>query len=238
MLLGSLDILFSDPASFIIIIATFLVTGGLALVICITIHEASHAYVSYLLGDMTAKNLGRLSLNPLRHLDPMGSALLILVGFGWGKPVPVNPYYIRGDKRRGMTMVAGAGPMSNLLLAFTLGLPIRFGLIDWHSPFFIRGLSFSNLPNLFLDLVGFIIFFNIMLALFNLLPLFPLDGSKIARGLLPLSMSPYISKVEAAGPALLISLIMIDWITGLNIIWGIIRPLADVVALLLIGNTF
>jgi Zn-dependent protease len=238
MLLGSLDILFHDPLSFLNILATFIATGGLALILCITIHEFSHAYAASFLGDMTAKNLGRLSLNPIRHLDPMGTALLVLVGFGWGKPVPVNPHFIRGDKKRGMTIIASAGPLSNLSIALAFGIPIRLGLIPWHSPFYFIGITDFNPINLILDLIGFVVFFNIMLALFNLLPLFPLDGAKIARGLLPDSMAGQISKIESIGPILLLGLIMVDWLTGLNIIWGVLRPLSDMVALLLTGNTF
>ena len=237
MLLRSLDILFDDPAAFVVVVATFLATGGVALLIGITVHEFSHAAAAYRLGDMTAKRLGRLSLNPIRHLDPMGTAMLLLVGFGWGKPVPVNPNFLRNDTRKSMSLVASAGPMANVITAFACGLPIRMGLVSWHSPFSFRGLTGASPGDLLVDLLGFIIFFNIILAVFNLIPLFPLDGSKIVGGILPQSIAATLARWEATGPAILMTIIMIDWFTGLNLLWGVLRPLVDVVGLMVIGRS-
>jgi len=237
MLLRYMDLLFRDPASFILVFATFLATSGVALLIAITVHEGSHAAVAYRLGDSTGKRLGRLSLNPLRHLDPMGTLMLLLVGFGWGKPVPVNPHFLRYGAR-GMSMVAAAGPVSNVITAAVFALPVRMGLVPWHSPFAFRGLLQGEGPGgLLADLLGFVIFFNIILAVFNLIPLFPLDGSKVAVGILPSSMASTIARWEAAGPAILMIVIMVDWVTNLNLIWGVLQPMADVVGLLVLGHT-
>ncbi|MBI2856208.1 MAG: site-2 protease family protein [Chloroflexi bacterium] len=219
------------------IVVTFLATAGVALLIGITVHEFSHAAAAYRLGDPTARHLGRLSLNPVRHLDPMGTAMLLLVGFGWGKPVPVSPRFLRNDTRKSMSLVASAGPMANVITALACGLPIRMGLLSWHSPFSFRGLRGASPEDLLVDLLGFVIFFNIILAVFNLIPLSPLDGSKIAAGVLPASMAATLARWDATGPAILMAIIMIDWFTGLNLLWGVLGPLADVVGLIAIGRS-
>ena len=146
--------LISNPIQFI----GFLV----ALLIAITIHEFSHAWVAYLYGDATAKSQGRLTLNPLAHLDPLGTIFLFIAGFGWGKPVQVNPQNFANPKLDNLT-VSLAGPISNLFLAIVLGLVYRF----------------VNLPTLFEQFFVLTIFFNLVLMIFNLLPIPPLDGSKI-----------------------------------------------------------
>ena len=236
MLLQSIDILFNDPASFIPVVSAFLATSGIALLIAITVHECSHAAVAYGLGDDTAKRLGRLSLNPVRHLDPTGTVMLLLVGFGWGKPVPVNPYRLRNGAR-GVSMVSAAGPLSNVITAAIFAIPVRAGLVPWSSPFSFRGLQGQGLEGVIADLLGFVIFFNIILAVFNLIPLSPLDGSKVAIGILPRSMSTTLARWEASGPALLLVIIMLDWFTGLNLLWGVLHPMANVVGLLVLGRT-
>lgn len=146
--------LISDPLQFLEFI--------IALLVAITIHEASHAGVAYLYGDATAKMQGRLTLNPIAHLDPWGTIFLLLAGFGWGKPVPVNPNNFHNPKLDNLT-VALAGPISNLLLATILGLVLRF----------------INLPESINQLFVITIFFNLVLMIFNLIPIPPLDGSKI-----------------------------------------------------------
>lgn len=133
-----------------------------ALIIALTIHEAAHAYMANLLGDNTAKLMGRLTLNPLAHLDLWGSILMLLVGFGWGKPVMVDIRKFENPKMDNLT-VSLAGPLSNFLLAIILGLMIRFLPL---SPILQTGLSIG-------------VFFNLTLMIFNLLPIPPLDGSKI-----------------------------------------------------------
>jgi Zn-dependent protease len=236
MLLRSLDLLFKDPGTFVTVFSTFLATSGVALLVAITVHEFSHAAVAYSLGDLTAKRLGRLSLNPIRHLDPMGTIMLLMVGFGWGKPVPVNPYNLRNGSRRGMSIVSAAGPVANLVTAAIFALPIRIGLVSWHSPFIFRGLQDQGPGSLLADLLGFVIFFNIILAIFNLIPLFPLDGSKVAIGFLPPRLANTFARWEASGPAILLGIIMLDWVTDLNLLWGVLRPLVNMVGLIVLGH--
>ncbi len=236
MFLQSIDILLQDPIVFIRVFSSFLATAGTALLLAITIHEFSHALIAYNLGDSTAHKLGRLSLNPIKHLDPMGSMMLILVGFGWGKPVPVNPYNLRNGSKNGMSMVSLAGPLSNLITAAICSIPIRLNILDWHSPFRFTGLAGSGPMELLSTILGFMIFYNLILAIFNLIPLYPLDGSKILIGILPSNTASTFSRWEPAGPAILLSIIMIDWITGLNILWSFLAPITDMLVFILLGQ--
>jgi len=142
-------------------------------VFSISVHECAHAYSAYLLGDPTAKNQGRITLNPLKHLDPLGTLMIFLINFGWAKPTPVNPIYFK-DRKKGVMLCSLAGPMSNLLLAIILAFPYvylrnSYGIIS-NNLRFILGVGFS---------------LNVVLAIFNMLPIPPLDGSKIFSGILP-----------------------------------------------------
>lgn len=237
MLLGSLDLLFSDPLAFLRLFPIILATMGFALLLGITVHEFSHALVAYSLGDLTAKRLGRLSLNPIRHLDPMGTALLVIVGFGWGKPVPINPYALRRG-RQGMAAVAAAGPLSNVITASLFTIPIRAGGLAWHSPFFFSASFQTGINGFLADLVGFIIFFNIILAVFNLLPFFPLDGSRVVLGLLPRDLGRTFARLETHGPVLLLMVIALDVITGAGILSRIMIPVVNYVGHVIIGQGF
>jgi Zn-dependent protease len=147
----------------------------IVLIFSIIIHEISHGYVAELLGDPTARLQGRLTLNPLKHIDPVGSILVPIVTafsgftFGWAKPVPYNPYNLK-NRRSGELLIAAAGPASNFLIAFVFGLFIRFGI----------GGSIT-----FLELCAYIVIINISLGIFNLIPFPPLDGSKILFAAFP-----------------------------------------------------
>lgn len=163
-----------------------------AILIALTIHEYSHGMVAYLLGDPTPKQQGRLTLNPLPHLDPLGTLMLLVAKFGWAKPVQVNPYYFRGNKQRGMLLVALAGPASNLLVALLGG--ILYNL-------FVTQPYLSNFLIILISL-------NVYLAIFNLLPVPPLDGSKILLGILPRSMHEAVYSLESYGPIILLLLII------------------------------
>lgn len=232
MLLWNLPILFRDPLFFV-----FLVTGTVvALLVAITVHEFSHALIAFRLGDSTALRLGRLSLNPLAHLDPAGTVLLFLVGFGWGKPVPVNPYFLTGGARAGMAVVALAGPLSNLLTAAVFALPVRLGVMAWHSPFSYRLFAQVNPQWLIADIIGLIVFYNLILAAFNLIPLAPLDGFKVALGILPKEISSSYAKLEQYGPAILFAVIGLGYFTDLNVLWGVLGPLVNAFAFLLVGR--
>jgi Zn-dependent protease len=174
--------LFSDPF--------FFFAWAVAFLIGLTIHEFSHALVAYKLGDSTAKYAGRITLNPLAHLDLFGTILLFVVGFGWGKPVPFNPYNLR-DQKYGPLLIAIAGPLSNLIIAIVFGLALRFFV------------AYEMAYGLIL-LFSVIVFLNIILAVFNLLPIPPLDGSKILFALLPDSMNDLKMTLERYGLFILI----------------------------------
>ncbi len=237
MLLGNLDLLFSDPLAFLRILPVLAFTVGLALLVAITIHEFSHSLAAYLLGDSTSKRLGRMSLNPIRHLDPAGSALFFLVGFGWGKPVPVDDRALRGG-RRAMAIVSGAGPVSNLLTAVAFTLPIKLGLLDWPFRLFTTRLLEDGLEGFLARTVATIVLFSIILAVFNLIPLAPLDGSGVAAGLLPASMARSFARFQQYGPPLLMLAIMSDILFGVGIIRSVINPVINYLGTVIVGQSF
>jgi Zn-dependent protease len=151
------------------------------LILSVVIHEVSHGFVANILGDGTARHAGRLTLNPLKHLDPMGSFIIPMLTyfgggfiFGWAKPVPYNPYNLK-DQKWGEAKVAAAGPLSNLLIALVFGLILRFGIAD-------------ALGSASLEMLHLIIYLNLILAVFNLVPIPPLDGSKVLFSILPYHM--------------------------------------------------
>ena len=204
MLLSELDLLQHDPMAWVIA----LISVVTSLIVGITIHEASHAASAFALGDKTAQHHGRLTLNPLRHLDPIGSIMILLVNFGWGKPTPVNPFNLAGG-RRSMSIVALAGPCSNLLLGFILGIPIRLSMIPDYSYTF--------------DFFIWMVFINTALAIFNMLPIPPLDGFRFALGLAPANTLPVLAKVERFGPLALFAVIGLEWL-GIPIISRLLYP--------------
>ena len=186
-----------------------------SLLIAIDVHEFAHAWMANELGDPTARYQGRLSLNPLVHLDPMGTMMMLFsvlsgFGIGWGKPVPVNPLYLRRGPRVGMGMVAAAGPVSNLILAAMVAVPIRLGLpLPW------------SLLNLLLILISV----NISIALFNLLPLPPLDGASILRGIISTirarwayQVSDVLDRMQVQGPMIFLLLIIVDQVLPISIL--------------------
>ena len=172
-----ISLLTTQPSVFILLAA--------ALILSLTVHEFAHAFVSDKLGDPTAKSLGRVTLNPLAHLDPLGTALLLFAGFGWGKPVPFNPNYLKNPKRDA-ALISFAGPAANFILAAFFALTLKL----------LAGTGVLN------DLTGgflyLTVFYNLVLGIFNLLPIHPLDGFKVVNGFLPerlsyqwLQMAPY-----------------------------------------------
>ena len=236
MLLRYLDLLFADPERFLQAVALFLATGGVALLVGITVHEFSHAWVADRMGDPTARRQGRLTLNPLAHLDPLGTLMLVLVGFGWGRPVPVNPWNLGRDPLKGHALVALAGPASNLLTAFLVGLAVRADLVPWRSPFFLLRSPFASPEEYLAVLAGFLVLYSLVLAVFNLVPLFPLDGSRVLLGLLPRDLALSYARWEAMGPGLLLLLIFLDWFAGLNLLGRFLFGASDLLARLLVGR--
>ncbi len=175
-----------DPVGFIAFV--------IAIVLGITVHEFMHAYAAHRLGDDTARLLGRLSLNPMAHLDPFGTLLLVLAGFGYGKPVPFNESRLRTTL--GVTFVALAGPLANLALAALCALPLRFG-------------SASLLGDAYVEILGAVVLWNCVLAIFNLVPIPPLDGANVVYGLLSPRHQYSWRTYQQYGPFLLLFILLL-----------------------------
>lgn len=168
------------------------------LLFSLSFHEYSHGRVAYMLGDPTPMNAGRITLNPLAHLDPMGALVLIITRrFGWAKPVPVNPSYFQ-NPRQGMMYVGLAGPLANLLLAFLFSLLFRLFRTSYVISL-LHSLGGNNLIFLVRDFLSLSLMVNVALAIFNLLPLPPLDGSRILQGILPREYDTLFAQMEQYG---------------------------------------
>ena len=190
MLINLIQGLISGQDNFKSVLIQLLITIPIVL-ISLTVHEFSHGYASYLLGDNTARNYGRLTLNPLKHLDPIGTLCMLLFGFGWAKPCPVNPRYYK-HPRSGMAITAAAGPLSNIILAFlNLIFMNLVGIIPVSGEGF--GTTIVSVAYLFFYLMSVM---NIYLAVFNLIPVPPLDGSRILFIFLPTKIYFGIMKYE------------------------------------------
>lgn len=180
-----------------------LIARAIVLLIAFTIHELAHAVTADFLGDPTPRNMGRITLNPLKHLDPIGTILLLIAGFGWAKPVMVNPMNMRGNPRTAMAIVAIAGPASNIILAGLAAIPFQLGLVQF---------SFSPPEGTFFS-AGFLlsefIWINLILAFFNLIPVPPLDGSKILFAILPAELAYRLQPIQQFGFLILMAIVFI-----------------------------
>lgn len=215
----------SDPLGAILQLFVFLVS----LVIAISVHEFSHALVATKLGDPTPRRMGRLTLHPLAHLDPIGTIMILLAGFGWGKPVQVYAGNLRPGVRSGMALVSLAGPMSNFMMAVVFAIAIRsLDVVPSSSAFRLDALLGSFL----LSAMGL----NLVLGIFNLLPVAPLDGFKVALGLLPRNAANSFGKLERYGPAILMLVILYDvLLPGRGILSAILGPVLSFLVRALIG---
>ncbi|OEU63150.1 MAG: peptidase [Desulfuromonadales bacterium C00003094] len=184
-------------------ISVMLVPGLLAIVL----HEVAHGYVAERLGDPTARMLGRLTLNPLKHIDPFGLVVLFLVGFGWARPVPVNPLNFKRP-RQDMLWVALAGPVTNLVLAGVSAVSLRLLLMLPLAESQLGGGALSLGQPLIL-MAGFSLYINLLLAALNLLPVPPLDGGRVVMGLLPETQAKWLARVEPVGFMIVIVLLFI-----------------------------
>ena len=208
-----------------------LIIFAIILLTAFPVHEFAHAWVADRFGDNTPRANGRLTLNPLAHLDPIGSLMMILAGFGWAKPVPINPYVLQRRSSAAPMLVSLAGPMSNLLMAILASIPFRLGLVSIHD---ISQLSGSILPNIPTFLFIFI-YINLLLMLFNLIPLFPLDGEKILDYFLPPSGARVLQNIRPYGPMILLGLLFILPLAGIDVIGKVIQPALSFLTRLLIG---
>jgi Zn-dependent protease len=216
----------------------FLVLLGSALTGLITgiaFHEFCHAFTADRLGDNTARLRGRVSLNPIRHLDPLGTALMMLIGFGWGKPVPVDPRRLRHGPVTGRAIVAAAGPIANLCFAIIAALPFQLGLVDWSISANLRSWTLEEYVALYLSAV---VIFNVLLGVFNLIPVAPLDGFAVALGLLPRDLARSAAQLEQYGPPILMLLIALPYITGgeVSILRSVMVPVVNTVVDVLSGQ--
>jgi len=218
MLLRYVKLLFEEESEYQVLFFILLPIAIGSVLIALTFHELSHGLFAYRLGDPTAKNMGRLSLNPTRHLDPIGTLMLLLVGFGWAKPVPVNPNQLRADPFRGMALVSFAGPLANLALAALFAIPFKLNMIDWH-PMYTIPIDW-DLQWVLIHLLEYVIAINLILAVFNLLPIPPMDGFKIVGGLLPRRWAIRFYELERYGMVALLIIVAISFYTG--ILWDII----------------
>jgi Zn-dependent protease len=203
--------------------AATLIARAIVLLIAFTLHELAHALTADFLGDPTPRRMGRISLNPLVHLDPFGTIMLLISGFGWAKPVMVNPYNMRGNPHTSMAIVAAAGPITNLVLAVIGSIPFMIG---WASPSFTAGTSGDFLLSQF-------VWINLILAFFNLIPVPPLDGYRILVGLLPFEMAIKLRPLERYGFLVLMGLIFFLPMIGIDILGTLVmQPAARVFAAL------
>lgn len=211
----------NDPVGLILLLPPLL--------FALTFHEASHGWMALRLGDPTAKLLGRLTLNPLAHLDPLGTLIFIIPPhIGWAKPVPVDVRYLK-HPRRDMMWIALAGPVSNVILAFVFGMILRginAAAFDMSSP----------AARAIVNMVAWSVILNLSLAAFNLIPIFPLDGSKVLTGLLSPTAAARFQQLEPVGPMLLLGLILIGSLSGVSVIGTIISPFTSTLGSLFTGG--
>ncbi len=200
-----------------------LVVLTVALVLGLTLHEFAHAWTAVQLGDPTPRYQGRLTLDPRAHLDVLGTLLFYVAGIGWAKPVPYNPYNLRVGVKQGGLLVSAAGPLMNLLVAIVVAALVRLLLVPVEAP-----------PVLTITL-SYIVGFNILLMVFNLIPIAPLDGFRVLVGLLPYPWSYTWARLEQYGPLILIFLILSGSFLRVNILWAIIGPPISLLQGLILG---
>lgn len=192
-----------------------------------SVHEFSHALAATWLGDSLPRRQGRLTLQPAAHLDVVGSLMFLIGGFGWGKPVQYNPYALRASPRTGPAIVAAAGPLSNLIFASVLAIPIRI------IPLLINFDMLPPQPGMILyRLLLYIMYFNLVLAFFNLIPVFPLDGFSILNGLLPAELAERFQITQQYG----FMILMVLLIAGNSILQPVLYGPIDTVLRILVGR--
>lgn len=201
----------------------------ITLLIAFTFHEFFHAWTAVKFGDDTPRRFGRLTLNPLSHLDMMGSLMLLFTGFGWAKPVPINPGRLRQHSRAALLLVAISGPLANFLLASLAAIPLRMGWVTSGAP------VVGFLPSPYQFLIYFL-FTNLGLMLFNLIPLPPLDGEEILVFFLPPGMVETYERIRPYGPYILLVLLFLGPLLGFSLIESVLSPAVMGLGRLLLGG--
>jgi Zn-dependent protease len=199
------------------------------LLVAFPVHELAHAWTADYFGDDTPRLNGRLTLNPFAHLDPIGSLLLLVAWFGWAKPVPINPYTLQRKSPAAVMWVSLAGPASNLLMAIVAAIPFRIGLVSIYDAQLAMVSSASHFLPTLPQILYLFIYINLLLMLFNLIPLPPLDGEKIAEYFFPPSWSRFLEAFRPYGPMILMAVVF------LGILGKIIGPPLGILMRLLVG---
>jgi Zn-dependent protease len=211
-----------------------LITRIIVLLTAFSVHEFAHAWTANYFGDDTPRFNGRLTLNPLAHLDIMGSLLLIVAGFGWAKPVPVNPYALQRRSPSALMLVSLAGPISNFFMALLAAIPFRLNLVTAEQAMNDAYYGTHILPTLPQFLWEFITI-NLVLMLFNLIPLAPLDGEKILDFVLPPNFRNFFDTIRPYSPFILLFLLFVLPYMGIDVIGSILRPPLTFLTRLLTG---
>jgi Zn-dependent protease len=206
-----------------------LIARLVAIFISLTFHEFSHAWTADRFGDDTPRMNGRLTLNPLAHIDPIGALLLLIAGFGWAKPVPVNPYALQRRSSAAPMLVSLAGPASNFLLALLVAIPFRLGVLTYNT---IGG---NNSIVFILQVILQFAQINLVLMLFNLIPIPPLDGDKILEYFLPARWAQFMDPIRQFGPMILMVVVFALPLVGFNVIEKLIGPPMQALMKLLFG---
>lgn len=218
------DLINSDFGLFLTLAAATI----FALLIGIAFHEFCHAFMANSLGDKLPARQGRVTLNPMAHLDPAGTMMMLFIGFGWGKPVQFNPFGLKVSPKMATLLVSLAGPLSNFVAAGLLGVPIKLGWVPYINPlstdprllhFFVQ--TREQYIGLFLTAA---VYFNVILGVFNLLPIHPLDGFKVAVGILPDELSEEFAKTAQYGVGILMILILLPLVIGYSPLTEIMGP--------------
>jgi Zn-dependent protease len=214
---------------------SMLISYIFVLLTAFAVHEFAHAFVASRFGDRTPELNGRLTLNPLAHLDIIGSLTLLVAGFGWAKPVPINVYALERRSRWAPMWVALAGPGSNLLMAIVMAIPFKLGLVSAYQAIIDINQASSHILPTLSQLLFVFVETNILLMLFNLIPISPLDGEKILYYLLPAGGQRVMDQIRPYGPILLMVLVFSQFLFRVNILGAIITPVMNSLIYLLVG---